>query len=157
MAVARTKRVIRRDWTRDEVKELKKHSKGKTPVKTVSRALKRTSAALRQKSYALGISLGPATKGSERERPLSEVREPGSTGLLPQATITPGLNFGYPGVSGGPLLTLTCGDSFYVARFDQSWAWLAGPMTGIPNGLQSWSVSVGRLVHQLRGPAPFAA
>ncbi len=58
MAVARTKRVIRREWTRNEVKELKKHSKNKTPVKTVSRALKRTPAALRQKAYALGISLG---------------------------------------------------------------------------------------------------
>ena len=58
MAVARTKRVIRREWSRDEVKELKKHSKNKTPVKTVSRALKRTPAALRQKAYALGISLG---------------------------------------------------------------------------------------------------
>jgi hypothetical protein len=29
MAVARTKRVTRRDWTRDEVEELKKHSKDK--------------------------------------------------------------------------------------------------------------------------------
>jgi hypothetical protein len=58
MAVARSKRAIRRDWTRDEVKELKKHSKDKTPVKTVSRALKRTPAALRQKAYALGIPLG---------------------------------------------------------------------------------------------------
>ena len=29
MAVARTKRVIRREWQRDEVKELKKHSKNK--------------------------------------------------------------------------------------------------------------------------------
>ena len=58
MAVARTRRVIRREWTRDEVKELKKHTKSKTPVKTVSRALKRTPAALRQKAYALGISLG---------------------------------------------------------------------------------------------------
>jgi hypothetical protein len=62
MAVARTKRVIRRDWTRDEVKELKKHSKGKTPVKAVSRALKRTPAALRQKASALGISLGHRNK-----------------------------------------------------------------------------------------------
>ena len=62
MAVARTKRVIRRDWTRDEVKELKKHSKGKTPVKTVSRVLKRTPGALRQKAYALGISLGHRNK-----------------------------------------------------------------------------------------------
>ena len=62
MAVAKTKRVTRRDWTRDEVKELKKHSKGKTPVKSVSRALKRTPGALRQKAFALGISLGHRNK-----------------------------------------------------------------------------------------------
>jgi hypothetical protein len=60
--VPRRKRVVRREWTRDEVKELRKHSKGKTPVKTVSRALKRTHAALRQKAYALGISLGHRNK-----------------------------------------------------------------------------------------------
>jgi hypothetical protein len=60
--VARKKAVVRRDWTRAEVKELKQHSKGKTPVKTVSRALKRTPAALRQKAYALGISLGHRSK-----------------------------------------------------------------------------------------------
>ena len=58
MAVARTKRVIRREWTRDEVKELKKHSKDKTRVKTISRALKRTPAAVRQKAQRLGIPLG---------------------------------------------------------------------------------------------------
>jgi hypothetical protein len=58
MAIARRKRVIRRDWSRDEVKELKKHSKERTRVKTVSRALKRTPGALRQKAYALGIPLG---------------------------------------------------------------------------------------------------
>ena len=62
MAVAKTKRVTRRDWTRDEVKELRKHSKGKTPVKPVSRVLKRTPGALRQKAYALGISLGHRNK-----------------------------------------------------------------------------------------------
>ena len=57
MAVARTKRVIRRDWTRDEVKELKKHSKDKTRVKTISRALKRTPAAVRHKAHTLGIPI----------------------------------------------------------------------------------------------------
>ena len=62
MAIARRKRAVRRDWTRDEIKELKKHSKDKTRVKTVSRALKRTPAALRQKAYALGISLGHRNK-----------------------------------------------------------------------------------------------
>ena len=60
--VASRKRVVRREWTRDEVNELRKHSKGKTPVKTVSGALKRTPAALRQKAYALGISLGHRNK-----------------------------------------------------------------------------------------------
>ena len=48
-----------------------------------------------------------ATKGSERERPLSEVSEPGSTGLLPQATITPRPQFWLPGGSQvGPFLRL---------------------------------------------------
>jgi len=60
----RGKRVIRRDWTRDEVKELKKHSKDKTRVKTVSRALKRTPAAVRQKAHALGIPLDVTRLGA---------------------------------------------------------------------------------------------
>jgi hypothetical protein len=55
MAVARRKR---RDWTRDEIKELKKHSKDKTHVKAISRTLKRSPAAVRQKAHALGIPLG---------------------------------------------------------------------------------------------------
>ena len=38
--IVRTKRVVRRDWTRAEVKELKQHSKNKTRVKTISKALK---------------------------------------------------------------------------------------------------------------------
>jgi hypothetical protein len=68
MAVARTKRVIRRDWTRDEVKELKKHSKDKTPVRTVSRALKRTPGALNKRLMRSESRWATATKGSERKR-----------------------------------------------------------------------------------------
>ena len=56
--IARTKRVVRRDWTRADVKELRQHSKDKTRVRTISRALKRTPGALRQKARALGIPLG---------------------------------------------------------------------------------------------------
>ena len=56
--IVRTKRIVRRDWTRAEVKELKQYSKNKTRVKTISRALKRTPGALRQKARALGIPLG---------------------------------------------------------------------------------------------------
>jgi hypothetical protein len=56
--IARTKRVVRRDWTRIEVKELRQHSKDKTRVKAISKALKRTPGALRQKARVLGIPLG---------------------------------------------------------------------------------------------------
>ena len=56
--IARRRRVVRRDWTRAEVKELRQHSRDKTRVKTISRALKRTPGALRQKARALGIPLG---------------------------------------------------------------------------------------------------
>jgi hypothetical protein len=57
-AIARRKRVVRRNWTRTEVKELRQHSKDRTRVKTISRALKRTPGALRQKARLLGIPLG---------------------------------------------------------------------------------------------------
>ena len=56
--VGRKRRIVRREWKSAEVKELKKHSKDKTRVKTVSRALKRTPAAVRQKAHALGIPVG---------------------------------------------------------------------------------------------------
>jgi hypothetical protein len=57
-AIARRKRVIRRDWTRAEVRELRQHSKARTRVKAISKALKRTPGALRQKARALGFPLG---------------------------------------------------------------------------------------------------
>ncbi len=56
--IARRKRIARRDWTRADVKELRQHSRDKTPVKTISRALTRTPGSLRQKARALGIPLG---------------------------------------------------------------------------------------------------
>ena len=56
--VVRKRRVARRGWTPADVKELRQHSKDKTRVTTISRALKRTPGALRQKARALGIPLG---------------------------------------------------------------------------------------------------
>jgi hypothetical protein len=55
---AARKRTVRRDWTRTDVKLLREHSRGRTPVSTISKALKRTPGALRQKARALGIPLG---------------------------------------------------------------------------------------------------
>ena len=60
-----------------------------------------------------------ATKGSDRERLLSEVREPASTGLLAQATISPTLNFCYPvGLNWGPFFVRRAG--FGVADVDHA-------------------------------------
>jgi len=54
----RAKRVARREWSAQDEREPRKHSKDKTPVKDISKALKRTAGALRQKARSLGISLG---------------------------------------------------------------------------------------------------
>jgi hypothetical protein len=52
------KKVIRRAWTKDDVRTLKHHSKARTPVVKVSKQMKRTIGALRVKATQLGISLG---------------------------------------------------------------------------------------------------
>ena len=44
--IARRKSTVRRGWTRADVKDLRQHSRDKTPVKTISRALKRTPGSL---------------------------------------------------------------------------------------------------------------
>jgi len=48
----------RKPWTEDHVRELKAHSKAKTPVAKVAKVLKRTEGAVRQKALAIGIGLG---------------------------------------------------------------------------------------------------
>ncbi|MGY4501972.1 hypothetical protein ACVWYH_005929 [Bradyrhizobium sp. GM24.11] len=48
----------RKDYTKDDVKLLKAHSKARTPVAKVSKLMKRSEGALRQKALALGIGLG---------------------------------------------------------------------------------------------------
>ena len=60
------KRIVRREWTAQDEKELKRHSKNKTPVKAISKALKRTPGALRQKAHKLGISIGHRPRAKKR-------------------------------------------------------------------------------------------
>ncbi|MEA2833221.1 MAG: hypothetical protein QOG66_1423 [Methylobacteriaceae bacterium] len=52
------KRVRRREYTKEDVKELRAHSKARTPVARIVKLTKRTEGSLRQKARALGISLG---------------------------------------------------------------------------------------------------
>lgn len=58
--VAKTskKKIVRREYTKTDVKELRAHSKAKTPLATVMKLTKRTEGSLRQKALKLGISLG---------------------------------------------------------------------------------------------------
>lgn len=57
-ATVAKKRGKRREWTKADLKELRAHSKAKTPVNKISKTTKRTVGALRQKAFQLGIGLG---------------------------------------------------------------------------------------------------
>jgi hypothetical protein len=51
------RRSKRREWTKDDVRELKSLARQKTPVAKIAKSLKRTLRATQQKAYSLGVSL----------------------------------------------------------------------------------------------------
>jgi hypothetical protein len=51
------KKSKRREWTKDDVRELKTLARQKTPVAKIARSLKRTPGATQQKAFSLGVSL----------------------------------------------------------------------------------------------------
>jgi hypothetical protein len=55
MAAAR--RRIRRDWSKSDLRTLKTLARQKTPARRIGGKLKRSEGAVRQKAYAVGISL----------------------------------------------------------------------------------------------------
>jgi hypothetical protein len=57
-AVKGTKKPVRREYTKVDVKELCAHSKAKTPVDKIAKLTKRSVGSLRQKALKLGIGLG---------------------------------------------------------------------------------------------------
>jgi hypothetical protein len=57
-AKATRKTSKRREWTKADLRELKDHSKARTPVAKISKLTKRSAGALRQKALHLGIGLG---------------------------------------------------------------------------------------------------
>jgi len=58
MPTKRAGRRKRRSWSTAEVRELRAHSRSKSPVKKIAKAMKRTAGALRQKALSLGLPLG---------------------------------------------------------------------------------------------------
>jgi hypothetical protein len=54
----KAKKRVAREYTKADEKELRAHSKAKTPVDKIAKLTKRTVAALRAKAGKLGIGLG---------------------------------------------------------------------------------------------------
>jgi hypothetical protein len=57
-AMPKKKTLVRNPWTKEDLRQLKTHSKTRTPVVEVAKAMKRTEAAVRQKAKTIGIGLG---------------------------------------------------------------------------------------------------
>jgi hypothetical protein len=51
-------RPVRKPWTKEDVRDLKAHSKARTPVAKIAKAMKRTEGAVRQKAKSIPIGLG---------------------------------------------------------------------------------------------------
>jgi hypothetical protein len=56
--VPKKKTAVRDPWTKEDLRQLKAHSKARTPVVEVAKAMKRTEAAVRQKAKTIGVGLG---------------------------------------------------------------------------------------------------
>lgn len=55
--MAKTKKIIRREWTKEDVRQMKAMAKAKAGVKKISRTLKRTPGATSVMAAKLGVSL----------------------------------------------------------------------------------------------------
>jgi NADH:ubiquinone oxidoreductase subunit len=55
--VPMAKKIQRREWTKDDLRELKALAKQKKPAPKIAKSLKRTVGATRQMAFKLGVSL----------------------------------------------------------------------------------------------------
>ena len=58
MAKSARKKIVRREYTKTDVKELRARSKARTPVVKIAKMTKRSVGSLRQKALKLGLRLG---------------------------------------------------------------------------------------------------
>jgi hypothetical protein len=56
--VKRARKVHRSPWTKEDLRDLRAHSKARTPVSKIAKTMKRTEGAVRQKAKMIGIGLG---------------------------------------------------------------------------------------------------
>lgn len=62
------KRKTRRGWSSRDLGDLKSLARQKTPAKQIGRKLKRSEGAVRQKAYAVGISLSLRKRSARKKR-----------------------------------------------------------------------------------------
>jgi hypothetical protein len=55
---SKRKKIVRREYTKADVRELRAHSRARTPVVKIAKMTKRTVGSLRQKALKLGLRLG---------------------------------------------------------------------------------------------------
>jgi hypothetical protein len=55
--LAQKRKIVRREWTKDDLKTLKLLAKQKTGVTKIAKQLKRTPGATAAKAFVLGVSL----------------------------------------------------------------------------------------------------
>jgi hypothetical protein len=60
------KTASRQAWTKEQVADLRRHSKAKTRVMRLEKIFKRSSGTLRQKARTLGLSLGHTKRRKKR-------------------------------------------------------------------------------------------
>ncbi len=58
MAKSKRKKIVRLEYTKADVRELRAHAKARTPVVKIAKMTKRTVGSLRQKALKLGLRLG---------------------------------------------------------------------------------------------------
>jgi hypothetical protein len=66
------KKTKRREWTAEDVRELKQLAKAKTPAAQIARKLKRTEGATRQKALTLSLSLNSRVTGKVKKAGLKK-------------------------------------------------------------------------------------
>jgi hypothetical protein len=65
--MAAKRRVARREWSSRDVRELKTLARQRTPARIIGRRLKRSEGAVRQKAFAMGLSLRARRRASRRK------------------------------------------------------------------------------------------
>jgi hypothetical protein len=60
------KKRVRKAWSKLDLSELRKHSKAKTAVVRLEKIFKRGAGTLRQKAWAMGLSLGHQRRKKKR-------------------------------------------------------------------------------------------